>query len=252
MTITDRGDLAGSRPHGQPRYKRGPDEHGNPGKGCRCPVCREASNAYMRRRHRMIAYGRWQPLADAAGTRRRVQALTFGGWSLTKLAARLGWSRQVLQHKMGAAHVSAASAAKVRALYDELWDQAPAEGTKDEKRAAAMARRYARDHGFVPPLAWDDDDIDDPAAVPVPGWDKTPVADAIRQAREQAGLSRPELAALVGVSRSAVQQYEEARCLPGAEIWVQLELTLGPLGIIRPGPEAGQGQQRREDARDAA
>jgi transcriptional regulator with XRE-family HTH domain len=205
----------------------------------------------MRRRHRLMAYGRWQPLADAAGTRRRVEALTYGGWSLTRLAGRLGWSRQVLQHKMRSAHVSSASAAKVRALYDELWDQAPPEGTKDEKRAATMARRYARDHGWVPPLAWDDDDLDDPAAVPVPGWDKTPVADAIRQAREQAGLSRPELAALVGVSRSAVQQYEEARCLPGAEIWVQLELTLGPLGVVRdPKPEAEGGQQQRED--DAA
>ena len=198
------------RAHGtQARYKRGPDEHGNPGKACRCTPCREAGNAYMRHRHRMISYGRWQPHVDAAGTRRRIEALVWNGWSLTRLAARLGWARPVLQHKMGSVHVAAASAEKVRALYDELWDQAPPEETKDEKRAASMARRYAREHGFAAPLAWDEDGIDDPDARPVAGWERGEgrqwgtLAD---EARELFGfgLGQREVAERLGVSVSTL------------------------------------------------
>jgi ribosome-binding protein aMBF1 (putative translation factor) len=75
------------------------------------------------------------------------------------------------------------------------------------------------------------------------------IAAAIRQAREQAAMSRPRLAAVVGVSATAIQYWETARRTPSAEMWEQLELTLGPLGIVRdPGPEAGQEQQRRVKA----
>lgn len=200
-----------TRAHGtQARYKRGPDEHGNPGRPCRCTPCREAGNAYMRHRHRMISYGRWQPHVDAAGTRRRIEALVWNGWSLTGLAARLGWARPVLQHKMGSAHVAAASAEKVRVLYDELWDQAPPEETKVEKRAATMARRYAREHGFAAPLAWDEDAIDDPDARPADGWERN---DEVRRwgvLAEEAGellglgLDLGQAAERLGVSRSTL------------------------------------------------
>jgi ribosome-binding protein aMBF1 (putative translation factor) len=67
------------------------------------------------------------------------------------------------------------------------------------------------------------------------------IADALRRARGQAGLSQVRLAAIVGVSPSAVQMWEEARRTPRGENWVQLELTLGPLGVVRearPEPEA--------------
>ncbi len=70
------------------------------------------------------------------------------------------------------------------------------------------------------------------------------LAAAIRQAREQAAMSRPRLAAVVGVTATAVQWWEQARRTPSEESWVQLELALGPLGVVR---EAGP-----EVARDAA
>ena len=45
-----------------------------------------------------------------------------------------------------------------------------------DRRAVAKAREYARENGFAPPQAWDDDPgphfIDDPAATPVPGWER--------------------------------------------------------------------------------
>jgi hypothetical protein len=151
-----------SRAHGLTRYKR----------GCRCGRCLAANRAYNSRRDRLIAYGRWEHPLDAAGTRRRLQALIWNGWSLGALSVRLGCSRQALRVKLDYARVSAATAAAVRQVYDELWDQPPPERDRFERRAATMARRYARERGFAPPLAWDEDAIDDPGAGPADGWER--------------------------------------------------------------------------------
>lgn len=62
------------------------------------------------------------------------------------------------------------------------------------------------------------------------------LAAAIRQARVQAGWSQYRLAAAASVSRSAVQSWEDARRTPGEQSWIQLELALGPLGVIRGQP----------------
>ena len=121
--------------HGLSRYKNGPDEHGRPGKGCRCDPCTAANSAYNRHRDRMIAYGRWLPAVDAAGSRRRLQALIWNGWSLSELSARLGYSRQALRCKLGNARITPQAEARVRALYDELWNQPAPDGTRYEKTA---------------------------------------------------------------------------------------------------------------------
>jgi hypothetical protein len=172
-----RAGLAESPRHGTPaRYQRGPDEHGQPGKGCRCTPCREANTAYSGRRSRLIAYGRWQYQLDAAGTRRRLQALIWNGWSAAALAARYGCTRRAVRKMLAYERVSPATAAKVRALCAGLQYQPPPQGTPHERRAVTMARRYAREHGFAPIGAWDDEPgphfIDDPAAVPVPGAER--------------------------------------------------------------------------------
>jgi len=62
------------------------------------------------------------------------------------------------------------------------------------------------------------------------------VAEAIREARTAAGLSQLRLGMSLGVSQQCVQHWEAARWSPSGENWVQLELTLGPLGVVR---EAG-------------
>jgi ribosome-binding protein aMBF1 (putative translation factor) len=66
------------------------------------------------------------------------------------------------------------------------------------------------------------------------------LAEVIREARVQAGKSQFALAAVLGVTQQCVQRWEVARCVPSAESWIQLELTLGPLGVVRerdPRPE---------------
>ena len=111
-------------------------------------------------------------LVDAAGTRRRLQALVAIGWSKSRLAARLDMLPGNFGQAMQREQVTAATARAVRDLYDELWATPPAEGTRREKASAVRARKYATEHGFVPPLAWDDDELDLPAAQPAPGWQR--------------------------------------------------------------------------------
>lgn len=177
--------------HGLGRYKKGPDEHGTADKGCRCGTCRAANAAWQRNQRRMTAYGRWEGRTDAAGTQRRIQALMRNGWSMGLLSARLGCTRQVLRKQLlHGVWVMADTAAQVRALYDVLWDQPPPERDRFERRAATVTREYARRNGFAPPLAWDDDDIDNPAARPADGWER-------REGREYGALAE-EAAELAG------------------------------------------------------
>lgn len=107
---------------------------------------------------------------SAVGTRRRLQGLVALGWSQRRIAARLGIPANNLPRWLrGDALVSAAVAEQVRVLFDELCWSLPPTGTPAEKRAASRAKRIAAQYGWAPPLAWDDDSIDDPAAIPQVG-----------------------------------------------------------------------------------
>ena len=80
------------------------------------------------------------------------------------------------------------------------------------------------------------------------------IAAAIAEGRRRAGLSQRRLAVVVGVTEASVQHYENARRTPSARTWIQLELALGPLGVVREAgrrAEAGDGQRRGDEA-DAA
>lgn len=104
---------------------------------------------------------------DSTGTTRRIQALVALGWSQSKIAARIGvhpGNLTPIAH--GARQVSVATEAAVRALYDELSMTLPPEETHRDKIAASRSRSYAKAHGWLPPLAWDDEQLDDPAHRP--------------------------------------------------------------------------------------
>ncbi|WP_152185110.1 helix-turn-helix domain containing protein [Segeticoccus rhizosphaerae] len=106
---------------------------------------------------------------DGTGTRRRLQALTAIGWSQSELGRRLGIERgnmYALIHGTRRTHVTVATARKVAMLYDQLWNKPPQPREKFAKIARANALRAARRNGWVGPLAWDDDTIDDPNATP--------------------------------------------------------------------------------------
>lgn len=99
---------------------------------------------------------------DATGTRRRLQALAVNGWPHRLLAAQLGAdAKGTLTVQNGTTRtVRRATAHAVAALYDELWDQP---GPSRRSRTCALR------NGWLPPLAWDDDTIDDPQATPDTG-----------------------------------------------------------------------------------
>jgi hypothetical protein len=104
-------------------------------------------------------------LIDATGARRRVQALITLGWTQVYLRERIGVSKQAFHRVLTNSRVTAGLARDVVALYDELWKRRPYP-TEVSTLAAAKARRQAQAACFVGPLAWDDDLIDDPAALP--------------------------------------------------------------------------------------
>lgn len=100
-------------------------------------------------------------LVDSCGSRRRLQALATLGWSTAALARRAGINRQRLDRALTRDRTTAATAMAVTMLYDALWSiSAP------PSAAATRTLRTARDYGWVPPLAWDDDEIDLPDTHP--------------------------------------------------------------------------------------
>jgi hypothetical protein len=56
--------------------------------------------------------------------------------------------------------VNARTAHEVATLYERLWDITPPRMTGEQRAAADAARAHAATHGWLPPLAWDDIDID--------------------------------------------------------------------------------------------
>lgn len=103
----------------------------------------------------------------ATGTLRRLHALHARGWSRRALAARLGTEPNTLTHIEATGMVTGRTARAVRDLYEALWDQAPPSATPHERAAVSRTLRWALEHRWAPPAAWDDGRIDDPAARPL-------------------------------------------------------------------------------------
>jgi hypothetical protein len=109
---------------------------------------------------------------NAAGTRRRLQALIGMGHPAASLARRLDIAPRTLSDIVSGttATVSHGTHVAVRRLYEQLWDQRPPERTTPERRAAAAARRRAAQSGWPTPMGLDDNLIDDPAYHPRSQW----------------------------------------------------------------------------------
>ncbi|MEU4576644.1 hypothetical protein [Nonomuraea sp. NPDC023979] len=158
---------------------------------------------------------------DGTGTRRRLQALVTIGWSQAKLAERIGWTPGNFGSLIGDSPVTAASARLVRDLYDRLWNQAPPEDHHRDKIAASRARHYAARRGWAPPLAWDDDEIDDPAASPDLGA-QTPRMQALAENAEELitrfGCTPEAAAQRLGVQAGYVQTLRRQAARRRAEL----------------------------------
>lgn len=131
---------------------------------CRCFPCRVAWSEAKRRQRNGERYATGETWhIDRVGTVRRLHALMAIGWRHSDISPRLATalggrstpSELLVRTAGGTVHVRIADA--VRAVYDEL-SETP--GPSDTNR------RRAKHLNWHPPIAWDDDTIDDPNAKP--------------------------------------------------------------------------------------
>jgi hypothetical protein len=161
--------------------------------GCRCPQAIAAHARQLRQWRKRRYLERGPLLVDATGTRRRLQALIAIGWPRRALAERLGTRpANILRQR----RVRAGTARRVARVYDQL-SMTPG----PDPRCAEAARR----RGWAPPLAWDDDQIDDPRAQPAaplgePAADEVAVDRALA-ARSIRGLAEPDRLAAAARAR---------------------------------------------------
>lgn len=136
----------------------------------------------------------------AVGARRRLQALVAIGYSQTDLAEQLHLHRGTLAH--WCYDVPPHKWRAVAALFTRL-QLVP--GTSQRARA------HARKRGWPPPLAWDEETIDDETATPVGippknyrQWNRIPedFVELVLDAREH-GKSDVEIAASMGIKLNA-------------------------------------------------
>lgn len=130
---------------------------------------------------------------DATGTRRRLQALVAMGWSGAELMRRIGIIGTDFPKILGRDQILVRTERKIRALYDRLWDVPPPSSTRWERATITRALQFAAARDWVPPMAWDDDTIDDPATQParVPRRPRSaPLAGADASDMDQFGAER--------------------------------------------------------------
>lgn len=103
---------------------------------------------------------------EATGMVRRVQALVALGHTITSIAEAIGWTVQNFSPVLHQAavpytrRVESRTADAVTRLYDQ-WSMVRPTGP-----GADRARAYAAQRGWAPPLAWDDEQLDDVCATP--------------------------------------------------------------------------------------
>jgi transcriptional regulator with XRE-family HTH domain len=110
------------------------------------------------------------PLADGAilttdasyAVSRKLQALVALGWSMSELGRRLGIThvRNAIPVVKGERRLTAATAKKADALYEQLSMTLPSETNQRQRIAASRSRRYAKAHGWVPPLDLEAEDVE--------------------------------------------------------------------------------------------
>jgi hypothetical protein len=147
-------------------------QHGEPARGRPVPGRIRAAHAQQLL---AVTAARLQHAAarlDAAGTRRRLQALIAVGHPAASLARASGLPPRVVWGivRGTTATVSRDMHDRVRVLYERAWDLRPPEHTAAQRRAAAAARRRAASQGWPAPMGLDDDQIDDPAYRPRARW----------------------------------------------------------------------------------
>lgn len=121
---------------------------------CRCAPCTRAATLYQNK-WRLRSMGTGTAMLPSIGAHRRMRALAAIGWSRATIAAEVGMSASgTVFHQE---RITQGLHDRIAAVYDRLClTPGPSE----------PSRKYAAKQGWPPPMAWDEDTIDDPAAQP--------------------------------------------------------------------------------------
>jgi DNA-binding CsgD family transcriptional regulator len=156
-------------------------------------------------------------IIPAIGTHRRIQALMAIGYPFADIAKRLGVHHDRIRQYLIQEAIYTRTAARIARMYDEL-SMTPG----PSRRARSIAAR----RGYLPPLAWDDDTIDDPAAWASPGEDDDDMPDPVVVERLASGADWKALGAN-RAERLDAAALMLRRGIPAAEIERHLSLRGG-------------------------
>lgn len=126
--------------------------------GCRKECCRSAMRrAQEEYRMRVAKHGNVK--IPVLGARRRINSLRAGGWPLSIIAAELGISVAAVGSILYKTRdkITWTLHARIASVFDRLGAKP---GPSNSTRIRALAQ------GHYPPMAWDAETLDDPAAVP--------------------------------------------------------------------------------------
>lgn len=147
---------------------------------------------------------------DATGTRRRLQALHHDGYGTASVAAALGVTPAAVctwLHNNRGIDVRQASA--VADLY-RSWSGVPAEDNGSSAQDAQAARALAHRRRWKPQAAWRNQDMDNPAAVPMETRTVRRAADVVEDAewlRSETGGTWEAIAARLKIRTDTLHQY---------------------------------------------
>jgi hypothetical protein len=162
-------------------------------------------------------------LRSQVGSMRRVRALAARGWTPAGIEQAAGVPatdvRRALENET---RLQPGTAARIAAAYDALWNKQPPQPTGPDKEEQDQLLRRAQYRAWPPPMAWDDDQLDNPDAPKPEGWKRTGgqsqvhAADRIeditflREYGGYQGASTAELAWRLSTTRSALEHAMKA------------------------------------------
>jgi len=122
--------------------------------GCKSPEAKKRRSE-QRKRSDYLAKRGMPARVSAVGFIRRYRALCCLGWT-TDVQIEMAGIRFDITHIMRRGHVHRSTHDAMVKLYDQLWATA---GPSSRTRLLAARK------GWLPPMAWDDDELDNPAYV---------------------------------------------------------------------------------------
>ena len=183
-----------------------------------CPRCERPATVkgyckvhYNARRTKWVRAGLWERHSPVSviGVTRRLRALVALGYSQNDLCRRSGISPSSLSHLIRGSvdRTSVETAQRVTALYDQL-SMTP--GPSD------YYRNKARGLGWAPPLAWDDDLIDNPEAKPDLGERRAVKFDERFLEMRELGFSDLEILQRLNVKAESLMRQLERYGIPAS------------------------------------